>query len=70
MKFLGTLLKRYDIPVLKGALFDEFFARDPEFSCIMRGSGVMQFQYKRIISRDVGWLQKCKFIISKFIYIN
>ena len=50
--------ERYDIPVLKGALFDEMLTRDPDFSCIVRGSGIMQFKFKSIISRDIGWLSK------------
>lgn len=46
--------ERYDIPCLKGALFNEIYKRDSKFTCLKRGSGIMQFRFKNIISRDIG----------------
>ena len=46
--------ERYDVPVLKGALFNELFERDPEFSTIKRGSGVMQIMANNMIFKDAG----------------
>ena len=54
MKIYSFCGERYDVPVLKGALFDEMLRRDPKFKCIKRGSGIMQFTYKQIVSRDIG----------------
>ena len=55
LKMYSYYGERYDVPVLKSALFDELFQRDPEFSALLRGCGIMQFRYKRIIARDAGW---------------
>ena len=46
--------ERYDIPVLKGALFDELFRRDAHFSVIKRGCGVMQMSCNTLLFKDAG----------------
>ena len=46
--------ERYDIPVLKGSLFDILYARDKKFNVIKRGCGIMQINYKNFIFRDIG----------------
>ena len=54
MKMYSYYGQRYDINVLKGCLFDTLLRRDPKFTCIKRGSQIMQFQFNNIISRDIG----------------
>ena len=54
LKMFSFCGQKYDINVLKGCLFDILLNRDPNFSCLKRGSQIMQFQFNNIISRDVG----------------
>jgi hypothetical protein len=52
LKIYSFCGERYDVPVLKGMLFDELYNRDENFRVLKRGSGIMQFQFKNIIARD------------------
>mgnify|MGYP003730198313 CR=1 FL=1 len=69
LKIFSFCGERYDIPVLKGALFNELFRRDCDFSVIMRGSGIMQFQFKNIISRDIVGVHKYTYVIGR-LFLN
>lgn len=53
LKIFAFRGERYDVPVLKASLFDEFLRRDSEFQALTRGCGVMEFRFKNIIGRDV-----------------
>lgn len=46
--------ENYDIPCMKGVLFDELYNRDSEFSVIKRGSGLMQIKSGNLLFKDVG----------------
>ncbi len=54
LKIYAYNSERYDIPVLKGSLFDILHARDKKFNVIKRGCGIMQINYKNFIFRDIG----------------
>ena len=45
--------ERYDVPCLKGPLFDEFLRRDKDFNATLRGVGILTFEYNGMVGRDV-----------------